>query len=471
MTEPRSHRSDDLAEDAAFWCFIATLAWAPFPLGSNRGWSWSLLVLLIALSWSLWGFASLRRAGRNTIFFREFKVAIILGAAALLWPLIQILPFVPTSWAHPMWALASDTLGRKLPATISINPWRTLQEFMKLASYAMVIWLAFSMSLQSARASRMLNAIIVIGTGYALYSIVLKLLDFSQYQLFYATTPVLDHYFSGPFVLHNSYATYAGLVSLAAFLQLVRSGSKMIVTQRGTREWLLSALQFGFGYGLRFLLPLLLSFSTLIASASRAGTFATLCAIAAMAIAALLTGMRTSSRQFAAAAISVGAIIVGLIALSGDTLVLRLNLLVEAGNADEVRLALWSAAQRMISDSWALGLGLGTFQDAYPLYATHALPFFMDKAHNDYLEFAAGLGLPAAFAWWMAWAILAWRCLRGVHNRKRDRHFALLAFGASVLVAVHSAFDFSLQMPAVTVLYATMLGLGLAQSLPTASRK
>jgi O-antigen ligase len=91
----------------------------------------------------------------------------------------------------------------------------------------------------------------------------------------------------------------------------------------------------------------------------------------------------------------------------------------------------------------------------------------MDKAHNDYLEFAAGLGLPAAIAWWTAWTLLIADCLRGVFRRRRNRQFVILAVGASVLVAVHSAFDFSLQIPAVAFFYAALIGIGLAQSRST----
>src|SRR5258707_188278 len=43
-----------LSEITAFWLLIAILAWAPFPLGSNRPWSWSVLMLLIALAWGAW---------------------------------------------------------------------------------------------------------------------------------------------------------------------------------------------------------------------------------------------------------------------------------------------------------------------------------------------------------------------------------------------------------------------------------
>ncbi len=88
----------------------------------------------------------------------------------------------------------------------------------------------------------------------------------------------------------------------------------------------------------------------------------------------------------------------------------------------------------------------------------------MDKAHCDYLEFAAGIGLPAAVAWWGALIWLTGLCLRGVFFRHHNRHYAIIAVGASVLVAVHSSVDFSLQLPAVALSYATLLGLGVAQS-------
>jgi hypothetical protein len=68
----------------------------------------------------------------------------------------------------------------------------------------------------------------------------------------------------------------------------------------------------------------------------------------------------------------------------------------------------------------------------------------------------------------MAW--LALFCLRGVFARRRDRMFAITGFCAVVLVAVHSTVDFSLQIPAVGLSLATLLGIGLAQSRSSASR-
>jgi O-antigen ligase len=229
-----------------------------------------------------------------------------------------------------------------------------------------------------------------------------------------------------------------------------------------------SALQYMFGRGVGYLVAFLISFSTLIASASRAGTLATLAGLSAMLALGILITNRGAARQLSVAMAAVlGVLVFGLIGLSGNTLAFRLQGLVDAGGVDAARLALWGAARRMISDAPLLGLGLGTFPDAYPLYASQVLPFVMDKAHNDYLEFAAGLGLPAAVAWWAAWTLLVFDCARGVFRRRRNRQFVILALGASVLIAVHSAFDFSLQIPAVAFFYATLMGIGLAQARST----
>lgn len=454
----------------AFWLYIATLAWAPFPLGSNRPWSWSLLVLLVALCWLLWGVGTWSAPERNWAPLRRFALPALLGATTLLWALIQICPWVPAGWAHPVWSLASEALHRPIAETISIDPWRTATEAMKLGTYAAALWLTFLMTRRTDNANRLLIALIAIGSAYALYGAALRLLGMNQFQIFYSGQTVPTSGLSSSFVNKNSYATYAGMASIAAAVRLVTLAGKTMITRRGLKPWLLSALQFVLGRGIGALIAFLLSFSTLVASASRAGFMATLCGLAAVSvIGALIASRRATFRWSLAGGVALLALVVALIVMSGNTLADRLNQLVDAGAVDSGRLALWDAASRMIADSPFLGLGLGTFRDAYPLYADQVLPFIMDRAHCDYLEFAAGLGLPAAIAWWFAWTLLVFQCLRGVFRRRRNREYALLACGATVLVAVHSAFDFSLQMPAVALTYATILGLGLAQAFPTRS--
>jgi O-antigen ligase len=449
------------------WVYVLVLAWAPFPLGSNREWSWNLLIAMVALCWLVWGALHQREKALSWLFVRNYPVPCVLAVCAVLWAVFQALPLAPQQWVHPIWKLAGSTLHTAIPATISINPWRTLGEALKLGTYGMALWLSYLMAQRTRIALFLLDAIVIVGAIYGVYSVGLKLLGWSQFQLFYTTTPVLDAYFTGPFVLHNTYATFAGLVVLVSLARLVANGRSRIVTTRGARQMLLSGMEYLFGSGLLFLLAFLVAFSTLIASASRAGTFATGCGLVAMLVLTFVSQrqrLSASLRYGSVAAIAVIAIL--LIALNGGMLAERLSQLVDAGNIDAVRADLWDAAIRMISDAPLLGLGLGTFQDAYPLYASQALPFVMDKAHNDYLEFAAGIGLPAAIAWWIAGLWFCIDCAVGPFRRRRNREIAIVAFGATVLVAVHSAFDFSLQVPAVALLYATLLGIGLAQAHP-----
>jgi hypothetical protein len=80
------------------------------------------------------------------------------------------------------------------------------------------------------------------------------------------------------------------------------------------------------------------------------------------------------------------------------------------------------------------------------------------------LEFAAGLGLPAALCWWGAITFCATQMARGIFKRRKDRAYPLVGLGGTILIAVHSTVDFSLQIPAVALTYAVLLGIGLSQS-------
>ena len=449
------------------WFYIAILAWSPFPLGGAISWGAGLQEILIALCWLLWVASTVGRTEPIWTNLRLVLVPLVLAILVLAWACVQILPIVPASWPHPLWSMTSDILGRRIPAVISLNPWRTEAEILKLSSYVMACWLAFSTARRSETAAHLLNAVIAIGTSYALYAFVLMAIGIGQTNIFYAV-PYHTPYVSGPFMLHNSFATYCGLATMAAMTKLFAMGSESIVSRRGFRPLISTVIQFLFGRGSIIVIAMLLCFAGVVASASRAGFAATMCGMVALALTSLLVARRGSTRLWTGAgAMATMAPLLLLVAFGGDTLGTRLGELLNAGVTEHTRLALWAAANRMIADAPWFGLGLGTFQDAYLLYASQVFPLVMDKAHGDYLEFAAGLGLPAAIAWWCAMVWLVFLCLRGVRIRRRNRLYPMIAVGASVLVAVHSSVDFSLQLPAVALMYATLLGLGVAQAFST----
>lgn len=123
---------------------------------------------------------------------------------------------------------------------------------------------------------------------------------------------------------------------------------------------------------------------------------------------------------------------------------------------------MWDA---IVQSPW-IGTGFGSFPDIFPWFRDGR--FINDsvwsQAHNSYLENALELGVPATIALNLSVALVGWRCFRGFIRRHRRKTIPLLGVCATVLVAAHALVDFSLQIPAVSVLFAFMLGTALAQS-------
>jgi O-antigen ligase len=139
------------------------------------------------------------------------------------------------------------------------------------------------------------------------------------------------------------------------------------------------------------------------------------------------------------------------------------------GVEDESRAALNLSTLKAIGSAPLLGNGFGAFERYYPLYADGSVVGDVDQAHNDYLETLADLGLPAGLAFLAAPMILAFFCARGSLTRNRDRIFPAVGAAAAALVGMHALVDFSLQIPAVALLFTTLLGLGVSQAWSTRS--
>jgi O-antigen ligase len=451
----------------AVGAFVLMMAWVPFPLGSAVSWGAGLFEMLVAACWVLWILANLAEPGSMVPAPRHLLIPLGLWLVVLLWAFAQILP-APASLANPLWAMASDVMKTPLRSSISLNPWRTDGEIVKLASYMACCWLAWSMARTRSFAMLLFVSLITISVAYAVYGFGLAMAGTSQAQIIYhLTLPRAP--LSGPFMLHNSFATYAGLGFLAAVSLFFSLGVSSMVRDQGARRFLFSMGHYMMGRAFFLFLAALILFSAVVGSNSRGGVLAMLGATLVMSAIAMILSRRVSNLWVAAVVLTPLFLLLLLISVQNAELQQRFTEVLDAGTTDGVRLALWQAALRMIQTVPWQGLGLGTFQDAYPLYANQVLPFVLDKAHCDYLELAAGLGLPAAILCWLAMVWLTAVCLLGAFRRRRDRFFALTAVSAVVLVAIHSAVDFSLQLPAVALSFCTLLGIGIAQSRRTKS--
>lgn len=123
-----------------------------------------------------------------------------------------------------------------------------------------------------------------------------------------------------------------------------------------------------------------------------------------------------------------------------------------------------------------LGAGLGSFRDAFPLVAPAAIVTNVTwwHAHNDYLELLVTAGAAGGVLVGLAIAAVLGGLSRRWRDgeRSEDRAAALAALGAAAAVAVHSAFDFGLSLPANAATLAILVGAALAEPRPrSASRR
>jgi hypothetical protein len=127
--------------------------------------------------------------------------------------------------------------------------------------------------------------------------------------------------------------------------------------------------------------------------------------------------------------------------------------------ANNGRMSLWKAAVRIYDTQELRGTGAGTYQQYYPRYRTDGL--YVVDAHSLYLQSLAELGVVG----FVLILVVVLGILGGLAARIRgpDRTLYAALFAASLAWAVHQAFDWDWQMPAVTLAVFILAGLALAR--------
>jgi O-antigen ligase len=135
-----------------------------------------------------------------------------------------------------------------------------------------------------------------------------------------------------------------------------------------------------------------------------------------------------------------------------------------------VRFDVWSAAERMWLDHLWWGVGPAHFDYRFPEYRPVSTQMRPDRAHNDYLNLladwgaAGGIIVLAGVAVFVAGLAKTWRHVRRSENDFGSGQSNRFAFflGASVgllALAVHSAVDFNLHIPANALVGLMLLAL------------
>lgn len=451
------------------YCLL--LVWVPLPLGSNRPWPAAVLNLSIGFLLLLWGITAIVSPSASSPHQRKLWPAAMLFGIGMLFAVTHTIDLTKVDAAlgtslagtlgHPIWGLASETLGQPLPAYVSVDPFLSAEAISKLLAYAGAFWLAFQLAQTKERATAILWAVTAAGALNVLIGIVEKSIQFDLGSWLSNELPGSKDRLHGTFVNPNHFATLASMSLVAAMALCSREISQGFVLNRGpdiARRSIVNTLS---GPTLALIAAIVGIAGAITISQSRAGTIAMLVGSIVLAVCQSRWDRESRKTGMFVANWTV-LVIVGIgVLIAAAPLAMRFNAIEEA---TIVRTAFMSdTLDAALAAPWT-GNGFGAFEKYYPIYATQITPFVVNAAHNDYLEMISDLGFVGGGALILAAAYLAALALRGVIKRKRRRHLCAAGVAAAAICGVHAFLEFSLQIPAVGVFLFTLLGVAVAQS-------
>ena len=231
-------------------------------------------------------------------------------------------------------------------------------------------------------------------------------------------------FYGGGLLFHRlKFADVGGLVVVAAFaVALSESGRTRVIC------------------GVVMALGLL---SILVAAQARAASASVVAALVVMMVVA-----RLSLKQLAAAALVMAVLLGAAFGVSQGVRTRFANMFDHDSNGE--RTTIWRVATRAVATAPIAGIGVGQYRASKfaPPGTPRAIIDHPGKAHNQFLSFAAEIGIPGAvlFAWLLAWLFLSVRGSGAILGRGAVAFFVILSlthdplFHAQVSMAFVLAF-------------------------------
>lgn len=335
----------------------------------------------------------------------------------------------------------------QLAFRMSAYPHDSLSEALLYSAYAMLCVLSGQTLLRSSQARKL--AWIFVLYGFAVAALALLQGIAPNGKLYWVRQPRMGGWIYGPYVNHNH---YAGLMELLVPIPLVLSLTRLVEQKERIAAGVAAAIMVG----------------TVFLSGSRGGMLA-ICA--ELIVLAVLLVRQTKGVRIA---VGVGAFAIVLVSLltwvGGKELTTRVFSISHEARTEisgGMRLSIDRDALRMFRSKPVLGWGLGTFPVVYPEFRSFYTNFFVNEAHNDYLQLLAEMGL-LGFGTMVWFVITVYRkAFPKIANWTSDVSSAVTLaciLGCSGIL-VHSLFDFNLQVPANAALFYVLCTIAAAPPL------
>jgi len=336
----------------------------------------------------------------------------------------------------------------------------TISGAMLYCAYAMLCFLAGQTLLRSSQAR--VIAVILALYGFAIAAFALLQGVAPNGKLYWLRQPTMGGAIYGPYVNHNH---YAGLMELLVPIPLVLSLSRLAGEKERVAAGVAAAIMVG----------------TVFLSGSRGGMLAIFLELVVVAIVVLRHRVvllrQKKGIRIAVNIAAFAVVLIGLLTwLGGKELTSRVSSIATETHTElsgGMRVSIDRDALRMFRNKPLLGWGLGTFPVVYPQFRSFYTNFFVNEAHNDYLQLLCEMGL-LGFGTMVWFLIVLYRSAhRKIDNWMSDVTGAVtLACSLGVIgILVHSLLDFNLQIPANAALFYVLCTIAAAPPLLQRARK
>ena len=453
-------RRSDIIEWVLFWAFIAGLAWVPFLYGSNQLIAWGINAVLFPSLAAIYEVSLLVRGDSHPVGIKGLKVPAALFVGVVLWIVIQNVTWTPSSWHHPIWAMAADALGKPVVGSISVNRDLTTLALVRMITSASGFWLAVQLCRNASRVNLFMIAIAVIIAGYSAYGLVSFALVPGTIQRIGDTWS--HGYVTSTFIDRDHFANYAGIGLVVMCGLIMRLYRHAVVTTDGSLQLRIASIIDVTGQRGAFLLAgAFLILVAMLFTGSRGGFIAS--GFGLLALGVLGFGARNMGFVGNRTIFILGTCLFAVVCFVFGNMIF--GQFSERGIADQTRMAVDMVMLRSIFDAPLLGYGYGTFIDVFPMFRDQSVGVQgqWEFAHNTYLEVFQGLGLVFGAMLVACVVLLILKCFKGAVTRLESMT-PRVAVSVAILVGVQALVDFSLEMQAVTLTFMALLGAGIAQS-------
>jgi O-antigen ligase len=331
-------------------------------------------------------------------------------------------------------------------------PHDTLLLGLQYFSYGLLCFLVSQALVRTAQARKIAVLFSIYGAVVAAFALVQGIS--SNEKLYWVRQPRMGGWIYGPYVNHNH---YAGLMEMLVPIPLVLSLTRFAPTRARAAAAAAAAVMAG----------------TIFLSGSRGGM------VAIIAEFVILGAFLVKQKRGLRTAIGIGlflAIVAGLLIWIGGGELSKRIATVSAVRSElprDIRTNIDRDGLKMFLKKPVLGWGLGAFPIVYPQFRTFYTNFFINEAHNDYLQLLIEMGV-------LGFAVAIWFLLTAYRTAsKKINNWAAELSGATALacllgmsgILVHSAVDFNLQIPANAALFYVLCTLAAAKPFLQPARK